>query len=98
MGALSAASGGILFSFSLRAPSTGKVVETNSFSKPFEKLLQAEEPQLLCPRRSLSGFHALCPALADWMREGAEVGPLRLAGRLKELPLSGLEFEGQEER
>ena len=38
LGALSAASGGISFSFSfsLGAPSTGKVVEASSFSKPWE--------------------------------------------------------------
>ena len=48
--------------------------------------------------RSLSGFHVLCPTPVDWMREGAEVGLLRLAGRLEELPPSDLEFIGQEER
>ena len=48
--------------------------------------------------RSLSGFHVLYLTLVDWMREGAKVGPLRLAGRLEELPLSDLEFVGQEER
>ena len=67
-------------------------------SQNLEKLPQAEEPQLIYLRRSLSGFHVLCPAPVDWMREGAEVGPLRLAGKLEELPLSDLEFVGQEER
>ena len=67
-------------------------------SQSLEKLPQAEKPQLLCPRRSLSGFHALCPFPADWMKEGAEVRPLRLAGKLEGLPLSDLEFGGQEER
>ena len=46
----------------------------------------------------LSGFLVLCPAPANWMREGVEVGPLRLAGKLEELPLSDWEFVGQEER
>ena len=67
-------------------------------SQSLEKLPQAEEPQLLYPRRSLLGFHVLCLAPADWMREGAEVRPLRLVGRLEELPLSDLEFVGQGER
>ena len=63
-------------------------------SQSLEKLPQAEEPQLLYPRRSFSGFLFLCPSPVDWMREGAEAGPLRLAGRLEELPLSDLEFIG----
>ena len=67
-------------------------------SQSLEKLPQAEKPQLLCPRRSPSEFQALCPAPVDWIMEDAEVGPLRLVGRLEGLPLSGLEFEGQEER
>ena len=67
-------------------------------SQSLEKLPQAEEPQLLYPRRSLLGFHVLCPAPVNWMREGAEAGPLRLAGRLEELLLFYLEFVGQEER
>ena len=54
-------------------------------------------PQLLYPKRSLSGSLVLCPAPADWMKEVAEVGPLRLARRLEELPLSDWEFEGQGE-
>ena len=48
--------------------------------------------------RSLSGYLILYLAPVDWMREGAEVGPLRLVGRLEELPLSDLEFVGQGER
>ena len=67
-------------------------------SQSLEKLSQAREPQLLCPRRNPLEFQALCPAPADWMREDAEVGPLRLAGTLEELPFSSLEFVGQEER
>ena len=67
-------------------------------SQSLEKLPQAGEPQLLCLRRSPSEFQALCPAPADCMREDAEVGPLRLAGRLEKLPLSSLEFVRQEER
>ena len=67
-------------------------------SQSLEKLPQVGEPQLLCPRRNPSEFQAFCPAHADWIREDVEVGPLRLAGRLEELPLSGLEFVGQEER
>ena len=67
-------------------------------SQSLEKLPQAEESQLLCPRRSLSGFHALYPAPVDWMRVGAEVGPLRLIEWLEELPLFGWEFVRQEER
>ena len=67
-------------------------------SQSLENLPQTEKPQLLCPRRSPSEFQALCPAPANWMREDAEVGPLRLAERLEKLPLSSLEFVGQEER
>ena len=67
-------------------------------SQSLEKLPQAGEPQLLCLRRNPSEFQALCLALADWMREDAEVGPLRLAGRLEELSLFGLKFIRQEER
>ena len=67
-------------------------------SQSLEKLPQAREPQLLCLRRNPLEFQALCPTPVDWMKEDAEVGPLRLAGRLEELPLSGLEFERQEER
>ena len=67
-------------------------------SQILEKLPQAGEPQLLCPRRNPLEFQALCPAPTNWMREDAEVGPLRLAGRLEELPLSGLEFVRQEEK
>ena len=67
-------------------------------SQSLEKLPQAEEPQLLCPRRRPSEFQTLCLALVDWMREDAEVGPFWLARRLEELPLSGLEFEGQKEK
>ena len=66
-------------------------------SQSLEKLPQAEEPQLFCPR-SLSGFHALCPFPTDWMKDGVEVGPLQLAGKLEGLPLFDLEFGGQEER
>ena len=39
LGALSIASGGISFSFSLEVPSTGKVVEASSFSKFWEAAL-----------------------------------------------------------
>ena len=67
-------------------------------SQSLEKLPQAEEPQLLYPKRSLSRFLILFPAPTDWMREDAEVGPLRLARKLEELPLSDWEFVGQEER
>ena len=67
-------------------------------SQSLEKLPQAGEPQLLCPKRSPSEFHAFCLTPADWMREDAEVGPLQLAGRLEELPLSSLKFVGQEKR
>ena len=67
-------------------------------SQSLEKLPQAGEPQLLCPKRSPSEFHALCLAPADWMREDAEVRSFRLAGRLEELPLSGLKFVRQEKR
>ena len=67
-------------------------------SQSLEKLPQAGKPQLLCLRRSPLEFQALCPAPADWMMEDAEVGPLRLVGRLEELPFSGLEFVGQKER
>ena len=67
-------------------------------SQSLEKLPQAEEPQLLYPRRSLSGFHVLCPTSVDWMKEGTEVGPLRLVGKLEELPLSDWKFIGQEKR
>ena len=97
LGALSAASGGISFSFSLRAPSASKVVEASSFSESW-KAAQVEEPQLLYSKRSLSGFHFLDPYPVNWMREDAEAGPFRLAGRLEELPLSDLGFVGQEER
>ena len=97
MGALSAASGGISFSFSLKAPYIGKVTEASCFSS-LEKLPQAEEPQLLYLKRSLLGSLVLCLSPADWMKEDAEVGPLRLAGKLEELPLFDLEFVGQEER
>ena len=65
-----------------------------ALSQSLEKLPQAGELQLLCLRRNPSEFQALCPASADWMREDDEVGPLRLAGRLEELPLSSLEFVG----
>ena len=67
-------------------------------SQSLEKLPQAEEPQLLYPRRSLSGFHVLCPASVDWMKEDTEAGPSLLARRLEELALSDLEFVGQMER
>ena len=67
-------------------------------SQSLEKLPQVGKPQLLCPRRSPSEFQALCPAPTDWIREDTEAGPLPLAGRLEELPLSSLEFEGQEEK
>ena len=69
-----------------------------ALSQSLEKLPQAGELQLLCLRRNPSEFQALCPTPVDWMKEDAEVGPLRLAGRLEELPLSGLEFIGQKER
>ena len=49
-------------------------------------------------KRSLSGSLVLYPAPVDWMREGVEVGPFRLAEKLEELPLSDWEFVGQEER
>ena len=67
-------------------------------SQSLEKLPQAGEPQLLSLRWNSLEFQALCLAPADWMREDSKVGPLRLAGRLEELPLSGLEFIGQKER
>ena len=53
---------------------------------------------MLCPKRSLSGSIVLCPVPADWMKEGVEVGPLQLAGKLEELPLSEWESAEHEER
>ena len=67
-------------------------------SQSLKKLHQAKKPQLLCPRRSPSEFQALCPTPVDWIREDAEVRPLRLVGRLEELLFSGLEFERHKER
>ena len=67
-------------------------------SQSLKKLPQAGEPQLLCSRRSPSKSQFLYLAPTDWMREDAEVGPLRLVGKLEELPFFGLEFVGQEER
>ena len=81
LGALSVATGGISFSFSLETPPTSRVVEARSF----EKLPQVEEPLLLCPKRCHVELQVLWLAPTDWMGADSEVKHPRMTWWLEGL-------------